>query len=216
MKEHPIIFSAPMVRAILEGRKTMTRRLVKGSTEHRGPYNPAYLECHRNDPGWATICPYGQPGDRLWVREGLTYVKSDPLTAEKYSDGTGPHCYSASIPKGHDSADPFGDFYLFGLTETPPLPARNISPIHMPRWASRIDLEITEVRVQRVQEITEADAEDEGVDPWHDLAGTGATVAERCFGYRVAFEKLWDAIHGPGAWERNEWVWVISFKRVRP
>jgi hypothetical protein len=148
MSDRPIRFSAEMILAILDGRKTQTRRVIKDTTEHRGPINPAYLEAHKNHPGWKDICPYGAPGDTLFV----------------------------------------------------------------PETEPRITLRITDIRVERLQDISEEDAKAEGVKPLdyaahHVAAGYGA---------RIAFEQLWTTINGPGAWEANPWVWVISFERVKP
>jgi hypothetical protein len=89
--------------------------------------------------------------------------------------------------------------------------------MHMPQWASRILLEITEVRVERLQDISEADAKAEGCDPWEDLAGVpGVTVGDRLQNYRLAYRHLWDQINGAGAWDANPWVWAVSFRRINP
>src|ERR1700735_5307422 len=87
MKEKGIPFRPEMVKAILAGRKTQTRRILKGSTEFKGPYNPDYLEAHRNAPGWKTICPYGVPGDHLWVKEGVVTHGSIPQVVGYMNDG---------------------------------------------------------------------------------------------------------------------------------
>jgi hypothetical protein len=183
MNERPILFSAPMVRAILDGRKTQTRRILKDTTEHKGPYNPKYLEAYRDDKGWKEICPHGKIGDRLWVREtwGLPHAKCRCKAC----------CEFAGIKFRADGEDA-------RIKWTP--------SIFMPRIASRIILEITEIRVQRVREISEEDAEAEGCKP--DYTGF---VKEH-------FADLWDSINfkiGFG-WEINPWVWAISFKRIKP
>jgi hypothetical protein len=147
MTDRPILFSAEMVRAILDGRKTQTRRVIKDTTEHRGPINPAYLEAHKDHPGWKDICPYGQPGDTLWVSE------TDPI----------------------------------------------------------IMLRITDIRVERLQDITEDDARAEGCDPVVHPDG-----AVDCGTRKTTFAGLWNKINGPGAWEANPWVWAISFERITP
>lgn len=188
MRERPILMSAPMVRAILEGRKTQTRRVVKDQG----------LPCV-TDAQWADRirrccrCPYGQPGDRLWVREtlkashlGLTYAADD-----------------ASAQGA--CADILNERYA----RTPPfeLEPRCIPAIHMPRWASRILLEVTDVRVQRLQAISAGDAVAEGIDldfhdSWHPSNQVGA------------YRRLWESINGPGSWDANPWVWAITFRRL--
>lgn len=181
MKERPILFSGPMVRALLDGRKTRTRRVVKPQPE----WSCSPLE-FTNSPGvWAPNeaedyrrCPYGVPGDRLWVRE--TWQRVVPLLI----DPTTKYEYLATVRDGCH-------------------PARWKPSIHMPRVASRITLEVVRVRVERVQQITEADAIAEGCG----RAECGAlAVLEYC--------RLWNEINGPGAWAENPWVWVVEFKRI--
>lgn len=190
MKEKPILFSAPMVRAILEGRKTQTRRIIK--------YIPLLGEplawcaaAKAREPGWVSIVgdyrrfsPYGIPGDRLWVREtwmpdGL--MQLDPTIRAAY--------YKSD---GKEYVDPG--------TMTP---CKWRPSIHMPRWASRLTLEVTGVRVERVQEISEEDALAEGVQPGGDMRWNPVQ----------AYKALWASIHGPSSWESNPFVWVIEFKR---
>lgn len=200
MKERPILFSGPMVRAILEGRKTQTRRVVKPQ-----PHPDATLQgiiprpnadracasfAHVDERGvhshsLKVQCPFGRGGDRLWVRE--TWA---PCSVFEPSEETG------SIHR----AGPWRN----GLE-----PSVKWRPsIHMPRWASRITLEITDVRVERLQDISEADAKAEGVNESIVLPGDrGSFVAS--FGY------LWESIHGAGSWCVNPWVWVIEFERVK-
>lgn len=188
MKERPILFSGPMVRAILEGRKTQTRRVLKGSTEFKGPYNPAYLEAHKNSPGWGSICPYGQPGDRLWLRE----TWAQPTTLDP-----GPTFYRADYPSS-----------AAGYENLPPASKIRWKPsIHMFRHQSRITLEVTEVRVQRLREISVNDAFAEGCGISTDKDNLND------------FQNLWDSINGkrPGYdWQSNPWVWAVSFKRIKP
>lgn len=186
MKERPILFSGAMVRAILDGKKTQTRRIFKGTTEHKGEYNPDYLERWKGDKGWADICPYGRIGDHLWVRE----TWSDHEVGE-------PVLYRASVPIDDDVDRDF----------------KWRPSIFMPRWASRITLEIVNVRVERLQEISGSDAKAEGIT---------MPLSQRCefqseyAAYISAYRDLWDSINGKGAWGLNPWVWAIEFERVKP
>lgn len=179
MSEKPILFSAQMVRAILEGRKTQTRRVIK-------PQPEADLDPSTVVAAWDTgfideKCPYGETGDHLWIRENfwldkktgemLGYCAEDE---EKYSN-------NKTVKKTHS--------------------------IYMPRWASRITLEITDIRVERLQDITQADACAEGVllKSW-EACDSFNTTPER------QFCKLWKDINGPQSWDENPFVWVIEFK----
>lgn len=202
MKEHPILMSAPMVRAILSGNKTQTRRVVK-------PQPPAgYRQWGRCINGNAAFTdhplqgekgnvinvkgPYGDVGDRLWVRESM------------HMDKDGVWLYSADDDSvGCDRADESAMISWAHHKESEHCPS-----IHMPRWASRITLEITGVRVERLQDIGEADAKAEGVAAWHDTAN--GTV------YRPEFQMLWDRINSKRgySWASNPWVWVVGFKKV--
>ena len=204
MRERPILFSGEMVRAILDGRKSQTRRLVVGPKRHGGGdvqwadrgdvglHSPAPEEnaprvfgaLFRNSSTGADrliACPYGQPGDRLWVRE----------TWRNTSDRTG----EPSHPPYEYAVDYQG--------------VRNIGrwrpSIHMPRAASRITLEVTGARVERVQDISEDDAIAEGIDR-----------DDSVFAPRTAFSVLWQELNGGRGygWDRNPWVWVIEFRRV--
>lgn len=198
MREKPILFSGPMVKAILEGRKTMTRRVVKpqppdGFIDHK---NGSY---HYDPCGFGGVCPYGKPGDRLWVRE----------TWHGAVDGDEPNygiIYKASWPHGPGDAfkrDDRAGRYFIGSTDGKWRPS-----IFMPRWASRIDLEITDIRVERVNEITPEDAFREGFE----LHDSDPITGDVCL-----FSSLWDSINGKKyPWESNPWVWVISFKRIKP
>lgn len=187
MTERPIIFSAPMVRAILEGRKTMTRRILKPQPNMLNGGKPLNngRGSYSVEAGWKRY-PYAV-GDRLWVREAFSYswvVSDDPdrrhlMPVWYWADGN-PDSGSWSKPK---------------------------PSIHMPRWASRITLEITDVRAQRLQEISEDDANAEGCIHHHDPAGDGQNVIEQ-------FSYLWTSIHGPGSWDANPWVAAITFRRV--
>lgn len=193
MKENPILFSGQMVRAILEGRKTQTRRVVKPRK-----FDPDWPH---TTPGIAryTACPYGQPGDRLWVRETLT-AKDDYMVYA--ADGGHIDCGEMDWPACIEKR-------------------KTVPSIHMPRWASRILLEITSVRVERLADISREDAEDEGIGlrrvsesdyRWIDYTDKdgGHTFGDP----RQSFWSLWKSINGPSSWAANPWVWVIEFKKV--
>ena len=187
MKERPILFSAPMVRALLDGTKTQTRRVVKPTPEWIGQSG---VLSYRGRVGLPhALCPYGQLGDRLWVRE--TWARDDE---------DGGLCYRADIGKGGD-ADDWERNRLDGVPRFRWRPS-----IHMPRAASRITLEITGVRVERLQNISEADAVAEGVR--NSLHMPGGRFANENFAH------LWWAINGDGSWEANPWVWAVEFKRL--
>jgi len=227
MRERPILFSAPMVRAILEGRKTVMRRPMKGIALDwlaGASFTPEYVASPANG-----LCPYGQPGDRLWVRESWQY-------ADWTDDGYPWVRYAADHAKKlHDrspseewserwtdiwaalSAD---DNYTIDDTAAD----RRWRPsIHMPRWASRITLEVTSMRVERLQDISEADALSEGIrelplqehEPgaWWCADPLGnQTLHFRT--PRAAFCNLWESINGADSWNANPWVWVIEFRRA--
>lgn len=207
-KERPIIFSGPMVRAILDGRKTQTRRVVKlpkakglefrWSNAHADPGvgGGAYMHvefryvedlwegcCHR------IYCPYGEIRDRLWVRETWgVYDGREGTNSVEYKADNQPKSVGRWRPS-----------------------------IHMPRWASRITLEITGIRVERLQDISEKDAKAEGVerlsDGFHDYSGE---LDGQLGQATTSFCTLWQSIHGPYSWNANPWVWVVEFRRVKP
>lgn len=197
MKEKPILFSTPMVKAILDGRKTMTRRVVK-KFEDNG------FMILEPDPSY---CPYGQPGDRLWVRETWrpAYDKELYCCVEFRSNASRikPAAGSLSEDQGHRFADDCPD--------VPSIHAKWRPSIHMPRWASQITLEITGVRVERVQDISEQDARDEGASPITENKTVSGV-------FRSGFRLLWDSINAKRGygWDANPWVWVVEFRRVTP
>lgn len=221
MKERPILFSAPMVRAILDGAKTQTRRVVKPQFVMRDgePIWPSYAKRPRGR-GFED-CPYGQPGGRLWVRENFQPLMADDVPESEwlscdYKTGAG---YKVSYP----ATDGVVEYYDISTDDA--FCDRVTPSIHMPRWASRITLEITGVRVERVQEISEADAVAEGVervvvgDGWRRYDSSSAIELAGlvpCETARASYRSLWEQINGPGSWEANPWVWVIKFKRVTP
>jgi hypothetical protein len=212
-RERPIIFSAPMVRAILNGSKTQTRRICKpAATLSRvvACQDPAtYAEGQRPPyitPGWfgdedgdvQFFCPYGKPGDRLWVRETLDF-----------DDARG-HFYKATGMYVGPSLD-----YEREPSPQNGLPCRVVPAIHMPLWASRITLEVTEVRVEQLQGISHIDAMAEGCDTGSWTIAEGARP-EAPFGSNAVkrFRLLWESINGRGSWDANPWVWVIEFRRL--
>jgi len=238
MKERPMIFSGEMVRAILDGRKTMTRRVVKPQPDlsvlkpeyrdlqfefRRMPVlGPTHIPsewgfCAKHDkpncvPIYGYRCPYGQPGDRLWVKETLEKRRLNGITL---ADGR-------KIPGGS-----FAFYRADGKQCLVGGPGINegigwewekdvLSSIFMPRFASRIMLEITDVRVERLQDISREDAKKEGFWP-SDLNGLESWNGKLYGNANLAFEACWDSINGkkPGrSWADNPWVWVISFKRI--
>jgi hypothetical protein len=181
-----------MVRAILNGSKTQTRRVVKD--RHIGQIDTSKLP---GPAGWSRPMPYGKPGDRLWVRE--TWQSLHNQNGERLDglDDWKKHpreCFYRA-----DESDP----------STRPMSGRWRPSIHMPRWASRITLEVTGVRVERLQDIIVADAMAEGVvECAPHLRGL-----EPCMDWRYAYEDLWVSINGPGSWEANPLVWVVEFLR---
>lgn len=249
MTDRPIIFGAPMVRALLDGHKTQTRRVLK-------PQPPkGFLSCVWNGAGWdwtgpgpdwhrgRYAVPRYAPGDRLWVREAwkpgawrtdgrvaIDYRASPEMTHTPWC----PH--QAAFYEMDNWADEAiangateGDHGL--VWEPGKSPLRWRSPIHMPRWASRLTLTVTDVRMQRLQEISEEDAWEEGVetDVWDQapaarrygtdgwfvgwpigIGDPSVSVAAETV-CRRSFETLWNSLHGPEAWDANPWVAAISF-----
>ncbi len=238
MKERGMIFNAEMVRAILDGRKTQTRRIVKGADgavkfcqewdingeeifvvlgekDHTG-MNPVL---------GAISCPFGAVGDRIWVRETWAILgnedgccidweeklcKADERSAARIyraSCEQRPGNYGLwSIPDDAEWKPHTKDYQYEGAWRP---------SIHMPRWASRILLEITDVRVERLNAISQEDAQAEGME----LTGWRPTYSDPDSGGEVMtpydnFAELWSSIYGDESWKANPWVWVISFKRV--
>ena len=190
MTDRPILFSAEMVRAILHGRKTQTRRVVKLTADGHVQAPSKHLRWYPTDPGAIQACRYGQAGDLLWVRE----------TWARHASGV----------------DYAADFAAVSRPQAGPWRPS----IHMPRWASRITLRTTDIRVERLQDISEDDARAEGA-MWHDggtywHSGWSHDYSDVHADAYSSFARLWNKINGPGAWDANPWVWAISFERVKP
>ena len=202
MKEKPILFSTPMVQAILDGRKTQTRRIIKPQPEsvdhvsHKTiPYNgsPEFLLSNLK-------CPYGQIGDMLWVRETWWHNRETWGDSEVF-------LYRADFPiDGYDHVDAY----------------KWKPSIFMPKDVCRIKLRITDIRVERLQDISEEGAIAEGVgsgfqmnagypDYEHIVNGVCTITQDTA---KMSYWSLWDSINGKGSWDKNPWVWVITFERI--
>ncbi|WP_230855835.1 hypothetical protein [Pseudomonas syringae group genomosp. 3] len=230
IKERPILFSAPMVRAILEGRKTVTRREVKvqpRSSADIGSFGRGQPFIRHPDVTKANPeCPYGRPGDRLWVRETWGVISHDfdehgnmidwkpDRPASKIREMRfGRGYYSGHVIYRADGEAAWaGDDDGGGDDRSAWKPS-----IHMPRIACRILLEITDVRVERLQDISEDQAKAEGVRLYTDHAELGEWwhvdgIETYSADPRKSFELLWTSVGGD--WNANPWVWVVEFKRV--
>lgn len=218
MKERPILFNAAMVQSILKGRKTQTRRIVKAK---KGADCPDYMwvdqyalkdviEWREQNNRWFgckeyrtlafSDCPYGQIGDRLWVRETTIISPPNWLAHDDVldhpdiiKDSKGEHRVVQYIASNPDTDVPVKDYKL-----------RKTPSIHMPRWASRIFLEITNIRIERLNDISEADCIAEGM---------GSPILRDC--KKPKFIQLWTDINGADSWAQNPWVWVIEFKVIQ-
>lgn len=238
-KERPILFSGPMVRAILAGQKTQTRRVVKGiETSHWDAIQPLhcasasgrYLRCGNTEidersatfcdggdsNAWAgelSLCPLGQPGDRLWVRETWAPSEPGPVDEDSLIAYRADYLDDPHGPDGEKS--PEGKYRTWKPS------------IHMPRWASRITLEITDVRVERLHDISESDALAEGCEPLPitpedtDKLTPGsfewalsAELEGGSFTSKFMFDCLWKDLYGKESYYANPWVWVIEFRRI--
>lgn len=240
MRERPILFNGDMVRAILEGRKTVTRRLVDPQPPVGHQWHGWIVESsNRKDEGkasWAACegslahdahrvhCPFGRPGDRLWVRENWwqagEWQPRYPMVDECVWHGSSRVVYSADGLPPSEPNRHFPNGAPNGYTAADPNVAwRHRPSIHMPRWASRILLEVTAVRVERLQDITEEQAIAEGIDldaledsqERYDMVLAGSCATGRATPI-TAFRDLW--LSTGGDWDANPWVWAIEFKRA--
>lgn len=212
MKARPILFSAPMIRALLDGTKTQTRRIVKPQPSDDADFvnmtwettPEGYQHFTSTDKWWdesgncmaedIVTCPYGMPSDLLWVRE--SYYKDNRFKTAHKAD-----CNEADFIKSNELL----------CIKLPWKPS-----IHMPRCVSRITLEVTSVRVERLQDISESDAIAEGIihletdydgQKWYGIPDLGHGYPSA----QLAYKALWESINGEGSWEANPWLWVIDF-----
>jgi hypothetical protein len=212
MKERPILFKGEMVRAILAGTKTQTRRIVKPQPETRTTPGGT-LEVWSGFYGWRRladefsnphlkqhICPYGAVGDRLWVREACCATEDAAgLDGVQYAADCAFRPIENTVAASYQWLKLYAIYNSRGAT---------CPSIFMPRWASRITLEITGVRVERLNDISEEDSIAEGVDTTCDELGR--------FVPSVSYRNLWESINGPGSWAANPWVRVVEFRRIAP
>jgi hypothetical protein len=211
MKARPIVCKPNEVTAILDGRKTQARRAINpqptvdGGADDSGYGRDWWLEWKDHENGYhpeelAKLCPYGKPGDLLWVRESFNYSSDAELHPNEAPN---------PLPQRAGYLTKHLVYAADGVTEHPEFgKARWKASTCMPRWASRITLEITGIRVERLQDVSEEDARAEGV-----------TLCERdgdgsCLPYRDAYERLWQSIHGKKSWDANPWVWCVSFTPI--
>jgi hypothetical protein len=205
-----------MVRALLDGTKTQTRRVCKlppapanlgqwepfifggeGCRDSHGRPVSGQMTIAHSRTGAVVGCPYGIPGDRLWVREAIRLVPD-----QEPDDGTG----RVLSTYGADGSLTVADAWPWKRSYLPPM--------HCPRGLSRIDLEVTGVRVERLQDISEADAQAEGC-ALECMTPTGDDSGSAIYG-PGGYRALWESINGLSSWDANPWVWVVEFRRIRP
>ena len=237
MKERPILFNTEMVKAILAGTKTQTRRIIKiqpPNAEYRistlaettdrsrkkleGQHHWVIYDHDKHsikeDQDKYFRSPFGYVGDRLWVREAHTF------RVQHYCGESGCDCDDISIRYEADNSSDMISGAHKDIPDNWGFEGGRLRPsLHMPRWASRITLEITNVRVERLQDISEDDAKAEGVDIFRVQLGElnpilvpGGHRGTDC--PKEGFNSLWDSINGANSWSENPWVWVVEFKRV--
>jgi len=224
MKQRPILFNAEMVNAILEGRKTQTRRVMNNqpcsllgetiSVQSDGVNFRWHGDLNDDTSGWFS-CPQGQVGDQLWVRETFAILGNEDGCAIDWKENLvkcgGPD--AARIYRASCQQRP-GNYGLWSIpddafwkphTDNMQYEGAWVPSIHMPRWASRITLEITDVRIERLNDISDPDASAEGCKI--SSLRSGDSLSD-------VFARLWKSIYGDESWQSNPWVWVIEFKRV--
>ncbi|HDL7020304.1 TPA: hypothetical protein PXN62_003041 [Yersinia enterocolitica] len=222
MNEKPILFNAEMVNAILGGRKTQTRRVISEKTLHLFGVAASAGECHplemcdqRSQSYYLEFCSLGKPGDQLWVRETFALLGNEDGVCVDWQDNmvksdeqAAARIYKASCEQKH------GDYGLYSIPDSaywkPDTSNMKYEgswrpSIHMPRWASRINLLITGVRVERLNDISDADASAEGCKI--SSMQSGECLSD-------VFARLWKSIYGDKSWQANPWVWVIEFERM--
>jgi hypothetical protein len=229
--ERPIIFSPPMVSAIMNGKKTVTRRIVKtpgrmAAARHDMPSHPRSGEqsvetaVHAPHEFAQEACPYGQPGDRLWLKERFyafgywenRFNQQHPREEWHFIDQThaGGHDYQFTKPAGYVKKHRADDRPAWWLRPS----------LFMPRRASRIDLEIVGVHMERLRDITDDQAQAEGFSPLYNgmhgyylnhlpTPNVGMSVTAV-----IAFAVYWQSLNGKNSWEENPWVWVVGFRRI--
>ncbi|MGP2601647.1 hypothetical protein [Serratia ureilytica] len=206
MKERPVIFNGEMVRAILDDRKTQTRRVIANVSHdnciplQKPTKTKDGIYTHVMDAPGHGLCPFGQVGDRLWVRE----TWQGPLVDEEHLDDYRANADKFQAPEFCEYAADGGTRPEFCDLDDNTRQGWRPS-IHMPRWASRITLEITAVRVERLNDISEEDAKAEGAPTELCIIGEK---------HYMGFRTLWKSIYGEESWRANPWVWVIEFRRV--
>ncbi|HDK6379829.1 TPA: hypothetical protein M4180_002692 [Klebsiella pneumoniae] len=213
MKERGMIFNGEMVRAILDGRKTQTRRIIKDCTVGRDQISKfiqiekKFIGCYPEDVPELIreCCPYGVPGDRIWVREAFRVHSRATDVATLVYKASERNSWTEQTHR-----------VPVAVCNKPATPEKWTPSLHMPRWASRILLEITDVRVERLNAISQEDAQAEGME----LTGWRPTYSDPDSGGEVMtpydnFAELWSSIYGEGSWKADPWVWVIEFKRVK-
>ncbi|WP_139110571.1 hypothetical protein [Pseudomonas syringae] len=240
MTERPIIFSAPMVNAILAGKKNVTRRIVKFplrrlvEKDQAGPEahcasgmqqgssdSPAQLDLKSDyAEGTAELCPYGQPGTTLWLKEAFYAFGRWEMHPNKKSGRNDWRFIDMTLESGRDYCVSEPANYI-KTSRTDPAPTWWLRPsLFMPRRASRVDLEVTDVRIERLRDITDEQARAEGFSPMHDGVhtyfvnhlphpSTGMSITAV-----IAFALYWQRLHGNDSWNENPWVWVVSFRRL--
>ncbi|HAU5660028.1 morphogenetic protein [Citrobacter sp. Cf140] len=218
MKERGMIFNGEMVRAILDGRKTQTRRIVKPQPEltkssgfsWKGAVFGSGSDDRETNRNFAHVkCPHGKPGDRIWVRETFQGPLFDFDQMDAYCKDSAPFekaqfcVYKADGKPAPEFFDADDNLHCCWRPS-----------IHMPRWASRILLEIIDIRVERLNTISQADAIAEGAPPSHPSIDS----VSREYGFpdfsRSWFGQTWQHIYGEESWQANPWVWVLEFKRI--